>query len=52
MQRYATGSVDSKKLTFGGGKIFLGVQKLQEAQKVYKKNQKKVATSFLFFWRQ
>ena len=39
-------SIRGDKLTFGGGENFFGVQKLQGAQKVYKKNPKKVATFF------
>ena len=42
-------AIRGAKLSFSGGKNFLGVQKLQGAQKAYKKNQQK---SDDFFWRQ
>ena len=42
-------AIRGAKLSFSGGKTFLGVQKLQGAQKAYKKNQQKSGD---FFWRQ
>ena len=41
------------KLTFSGGKKFLGVQKASGGATSLSEKQKKVATFFLFFfWRQ
>ena len=47
-------AIRGAKLTFGGGENFLGVQKLQGAQKAYIKNPKKSGDLFCccFFWRQ
>ena len=42
-------AIRGAKLTFGGGTFFLGVQKTPGGAKAYKKNQKKVATFFMFF---
>ena len=42
-------AIRGAKLTFGGGKNVLGVQKLQGAQQAYKKNQKKIGELFFFF---
>ena len=41
-------AIRGAKLTFGGGEKF-GSTKAPWAQKVFKRNQKKVATFFLFF---
>ena len=41
-------AIRGAKLTFGDGKNFWGVQKLQGAQKAYKENQKKSGDLFFF----
>ena len=43
-------AIRGAKLTFVGGKIFLGVQKVQVEQQAFKKKQKKVANFLLLFF--